>query len=66
MTIRKYKDFEPNVVEKLVNHTTMNDLGYHDERDIEQHLNKVKSTSRVAAFSKKNTTISTTGIINCH
>ena len=52
-------DFDPNVVYKLVNHTTMDELGYHDERDIEQHLNKVKSTSLVAALSKKKITIGT-------
>lgn len=59
-------DFDPNVVYKIVNHTTMDELGYHDERDIEQHLNKVKSTSLVAALSKKKITIGTTGVFNFH
>lgn len=57
-------DFDPNVVYKVVNHTTMDELGYHDERDIEEHLNKVKSTALVAALSKKKITIGTTGVFN--
>ena len=59
-------DFDPNVVYKIVNHTTMDELGYHDERDIEQHLNKVKSTALVAALSKKKVTVGTTGVFNFH
>ena len=57
-------DFDPNVVYKIVNHTTMDELGYHDERDIEQHLNRVKSTALVSALSKKKITIGTTGVFN--
>jgi len=57
-------DFDPNVVYKIVNHTTMDELGYHDERDIEQHLNRVKSTALVSALSKKKITIGTTGVYN--
>ena len=59
-------DFDPNVVYKVVNHTTMDELGYHDEKDIEQHLNKVKSTALVAALSKKKITAGITGIFNFH
>jgi uncharacterized membrane protein len=57
-------EFDPNVVYKIVNHTTMDELGYHDERDIEQHLNKVKSSALVSALSKKKITIGTTGVYN--
>lgn len=63
---KSLNDFDPNVVYKVVNHTTMDELGYHDERDIEQHLNKVKSTALVAALSKKKITIGTTGVFNFH
>ena len=63
---KSLNDFDPNVVYKVVNHTTMDELGYHDERDIEQHLNKVKSTALVAALSKKKITAGITGIFNFH
>jgi len=57
-------DFDPNVIYRVVNHTTMDELGYHDEKDIEQHLNKVKSTALVSALSKKKITAGITGVFN--
>ena len=63
---KSLNDFDPNVVYRVVNHTTMDELGYHDEKDIEQHLNKVKATALIAALSKKKVTAGITGVFNFH
>ena len=61
---KKLNDYDPNVIFKLVNYTTADELGYHDEADIEKHVNKMKSNSLVAALEKKKINIILPGILN--
>ena len=59
-------EYDPNVVYRIVNHTTIDELGYHDEQDIEMHMNKMKANSLVAALEKKKMNIILPGILNFH
>ena len=40
---KRIDTYNPNVMYRLVNHTTSDELGYHDEENIEAHANKLKS-----------------------
>ena len=56
--------YDPNVLYSIVNHTTMDELGYHDEQDIEMHMNKMKSSALHKALDKKKINIMLPGILN--
>ena len=61
---KKLNEYDPNVIFKLVNYTTEDELGYHDEADIEKHVNKMKSDSLIAALEKKKINIVLPGVLN--
>ena len=56
--------YDPNVLYRIVNHTTMDELGYHDEQDLEMHVNKMKSNALKKALDKKKITIILPGVLN--
>ncbi len=56
--------YDPNVLYRIVNHTTMDELGYHDEQDIEMHMNKMKSSALHKALDKKKINIILPGVLN--
>ena len=57
-------EYNPNVIYRIVNHTTMDELGYHDEQDIEMHINKQKSNALHKALDKKKIIITLPGVLN--
>ena len=61
---KKLNEYNPNVIFKLVNYTTADELGYHDEADIEKHMNKMKSNSLISALEKKKINIVLPGLLN--
>ena len=61
---KKLNEYNPNVVYRIVNHTTMDELGYHDEQDLEMHINKQKSIALDKALDKKKITIILPGVLN--
>ena len=61
---KKLSEYNPNVIYRIVNHTTMDELGYHDEQDIENHMNKQKSVALVTALDKKKINIMLPGVLN--
>ena len=61
---KKLNEYNPNVIFKLVNYTTADELGYHDEADIEKHMNKMKSDSLISALEKKKINIVLPGVLN--
>ena len=61
---KKLNEYNPNVIFNLVNYTTADELGYHDEADIEKHMNKMKANSLIAALEKKKINIVLPGILN--
>jgi len=56
--------YDPNVLYRIVNHTTMDELGYHDEQDLEMHVNKMKSNALHKALDKKKINIILPGVLN--
>jgi hypothetical protein len=56
--------YDPNVIYRIANHTTIDELGYHDERDLEMHMNKMKSSSLHTALDKKKINIVLPGVLN--
>jgi len=56
--------YDPNVLYRIVNHTTMDELGYHDEQDLEMHINKMKSNALNKALDKKKISIVLPGVLN--
>ena len=61
---KKLNEYNPNVIFKLVNYTTADELGYHDEADIEKHMDKMKSDALIAALEKKKINIVLPGVLN--
>ena len=59
-------EYDPNVIYRIVNHTTMDELGYHDEQDLEMHINKMKSNALNKALDKKKINIVLPGVLNFH
>ena len=59
-------EYDPNVIYRIVNHTTMDELGYHDEQDLEMHINKMKSNALNKALDKKKINIILPGVLNFH
>ena len=57
-------EYNPNVIYRLVNYTTSEELGYHDEADIEKHVNKMKAASLIEALEKKKINITLAGVLN--
>jgi len=61
---KKLDEYNPNVIFNLVNYTTADELGYHDEADIEKHMNKMKSNALITALEKKKINIVLAGVLN--
>ena len=61
---KNLNEYDPNIIYNIVNYTTTDELGYHDEQDIEQHVNKMKANSLCAALEKKKINITLAGVLN--
>lgn len=61
---KRLNDYDPNVVYRIVNHTTTDELGYHDERDIEKNSNRMKSHAIRQALTKHMISVTINGIPN--
>lgn len=61
---KNLNEYDPKIVYNLVNYTTSEELGYHDEEDIELHVNKMKANSLCAALEKKKINITLAGVLN--
>ena len=49
---KKIEEYNPHVVYRLVNHTNQDELGLHDEVDMETHVNKAKAHGIRSALNK--------------
>ena len=63
---KNLNEYDPNVIYRIVNHTTMDELGYHDEQDLEMHINKQKSHALNKVLDKKKINIILPGVLNFH
>lgn len=63
-TIREKKvtEYDPQVLYRLVTHTNKEELGYHDETDIEAHVNKAKAFAAKQALSKHMVQLTVNGL----
>ena len=61
---KELNEYDPNVIFNLVNYTVKDELGYHDERDIEAHMNKMKANALIEALEKKKINMVIPGVVN--
>ena len=57
-------EYDPNIVYDIANHTSLDELGYHDERDMANHINTMKANALVAALDKRKINIALAGVLN--